>query len=173
MFLTLAMTVLVAPSANAATWLDGSGAAACEATGTREMNQLRLGLWRAQVELPLRAVSMLVHDDGGQVVQRSYWPLGVALLDRVDPRVARTFSRVGRATSLQTAPVDGERQLLVVLEHQRRVVDFALVEFGDLEPGRLRIGLVPSGASGQVRRVEMCVVEISAWSSGEYMPKAR
>ncbi|MDO9280271.1 MAG: hypothetical protein Q7U06_00040, partial [Pseudomonadota bacterium] len=153
--------------------LDDLGVAACETPATTEMLKLRTALWRAHVDLPVTALAVLERDGAGVVVRRRYLPLGVAFLDRVDPRRGSTWFRIDQTTSMQMLPVEGEERFLVVIERRRRILDFALVKSGDLDPGKLRLGFTSPGLSGRVRSVSVCAVEIPAWSRDEYLPKAR
>lgn len=167
----LALAVLSV--AQAATPLDDLGFHACEEPGTTEMMELRTALFRARVDLPLTALAVAERNGAGLIVRMSYLPLGVAFLDKADPRLAPTRFRIDHTTSLQTLSLSGERRFLMFVERRRRIVDFALVNFDDLEPTKLRLSFFLPGRVFRVRSIAVCVVELSVWSGDEYLPKAR
>ena len=171
--LVLAMMFLAAPSAWAATPLTSPDVAACKAPRTEEMMELRVSMWRARVDLPVVALAVFERNGTETGGQWSYLPLGVALLDRVDPRLGHTWHRIDRATILQMLPVNDEQRVLIVTEYRFRIVDMALVKFSDLEPGELRLGFATRNPPIRAPSLALCVVEIPAWSGDEYMPKAR
>ena len=112
-------------------------------------------------------------DGAGVIARRTYLPLGVELLAAADPRGAPTWLRIDRATRMHTSPESGGPRLLMVTERRRRIADFAVVNFGDLEPTKLRLAFSLPHPSFRVHSVAVCVVELAAWSAEEYLPKAR
>lgn len=159
--------------AQAATPLDEQGARACEDPGARALTELRIALWRAHVNLPLTALAVAARDGAGVIARRTYLPLGVELLAAADPRGAPTWLRIDRATRMHTSPESGGPRLLMVTERRRRIADFAVVNFGDLEPTKLRLAFSLPHPSFRVHSVAVCVVDVAAWSADEYLPKAR